>query len=39
MPTRRRVNIASFAMYRIENGRIAEATGTDDSAQIRAALV
>ncbi|WAC70067.1 ester cyclase [Microbacterium sp. SL75] len=39
MPTRRRVNIASFAMYRIEKGRIAEATGTDDSAQIRAALV
>lgn len=37
-PTRRRVNIASFAMYRLEKGRIVEATGTDDSAQIRAAL-
>lgn len=37
-PTRRRVNIASFAMYRVEHGRIVEASGTDDAAQIRAAI-
>ena len=36
--TRRRVNIASFAMYRVERGLIAEATGTDDAAQVRAAI-
>lgn len=37
-PTRRRVNIASFAMYRLERGRIVEASGTDDPAQILLAL-
>lgn len=37
-PTRRRVNIAAFAMYRVERGRITEASGTDDGAQIRAAI-
>lgn len=36
--TRRRVSIASFAMWRVEHGRIAEASGTDDAAQIRAAI-
>lgn len=36
--TRRRVSIASFAMWRVEHGRIAEASGTDDAAQIRAAV-
>ena len=36
--TRRRVSIASFAMYRVERGRIIEASGTDDAAQIRAAI-
>lgn len=36
--TRRRVSIASFAMYRVERGRIVEASGTDDAAQIRAAI-
>ncbi|MFJ4036687.1 ester cyclase [Microbacterium sp. NPDC090007] len=36
--TRRRVNIAAFAMYRLERGRIVEATGTDDAAQLRAAV-
>lgn len=29
--TRRRVNIAQFAMYRVVTGRIAEASGTDDA--------
>ncbi|MFJ4159749.1 ester cyclase [Microbacterium testaceum] len=38
-PTRRRVNIASFAMFRVEKGLIAEASGTDDAEQIRAALL
>lgn len=28
--TRRRVNVAEFAMYRVENGLITEFTGTDD---------
>ncbi len=37
-PTRRRVSIASFAMYRVEGGLIVEASGTDDAAQIRAAI-
>lgn len=36
--TRRRVSIASFAMYRVERGRIVEASGTDDAAQICAAI-
>lgn len=36
--TRTRVNIASFALYRVERGRIVEASGTDDAAQIRALL-
>ncbi|KTR96112.1 ester cyclase [Microbacterium testaceum] len=36
--TRRRVNIAAFAMYRLERGRIVEASGTDDAEQIRAQL-
>ncbi|MCM3503175.1 ester cyclase [Microbacterium sp. P26] len=36
--TRRRVNIASFAMYRVERGLIVEATGTDDADQLRAAI-
>jgi predicted ester cyclase len=38
-PTRRRVSIASFAMYRVANGRIVEASGTDDADAIRAALI
>lgn len=37
-PTRTRVSIASFAMYRVQHGRIVEASGTDDVAQIRAAI-
>lgn len=38
-PTRTRVNIASFAMYRLDRaGRIAEASGTDDAAQLLAHL-
>ncbi|MEX0153921.1 ester cyclase [Microbacterium sp. LMI1-1-1.1] len=37
-PTRRRVNIASFAMYRLTRGRIAEASGTDDAEQVLAQL-
>lgn len=37
-PTRTRVSIASFAMYRVERGRIVESSGTDDVAQIRALL-
>jgi len=37
-PTRRRVNIASFAMYRLARGRIVEASGTDDAEQITALL-
>ena len=36
--TRMRVNIAAFWMWRIENGRIVEASGTDDAAQLRALL-
>ncbi|MDQ1135290.1 putative ester cyclase [Microbacterium sp. SORGH_AS 1204] len=36
--TRRRVSIASFAMWRVEQGLIVEASGTDDAAQIRAAI-
>lgn len=36
--TRTRVSIASFGMYRIERGLIVEASGTDDAAQIRAAI-
>lgn len=35
-PTRRRVNIASFAMFRLARGRIVEASGTDDAEQITA---
>ncbi len=38
-PTRRRVSIASFAMYRVVRGRIVEASGTDDAEAIRAAVV
>ncbi|MFF0911902.1 ester cyclase [Microbacterium enclense] len=37
-PTRRRVNIASFAMYRLTRARIAEASGTDDAEQVLAQL-
>ncbi|MDF2048099.1 MULTISPECIES: ester cyclase [Microbacterium] len=37
--TRRRVNIAAFAIYRLSHGRIVEASGTDDAEQIRALLV
>lgn len=37
-PTRRRVSIASFAMYRLARGRIVEASGTDDAGAIRTAL-
>ncbi len=29
-PSRRHVNVAEFAMYRVTNGRIAEVTGSDD---------
>lgn len=38
-PTRRRVNVAEFAMYRVTNGRIVEVTGSGDDellAQIAA---
>ncbi|MFK4762870.1 ester cyclase [Microbacterium sp. ZW T5_45] len=35
-PTRRRVNIAEFAMIRVVNGRIVESSGTDDDALLRA---
>ncbi|MFH8248793.1 ester cyclase [Microbacterium sp. B2969] len=37
-PTRRHVNVAEFAMYRVTNGCIAECTGTGDAevlAQLR----
>ncbi|MDF2991596.1 MAG: putative ester cyclase [Microbacterium sp.] len=34
--TRRRVNIAAFAMYRLSRGVIVEASGTDDAEQVRA---
>ncbi|MFZ8758903.1 ester cyclase [Microbacterium sp. HMH0099] len=37
-PTRRRVNIATFAMYRLTRGRIAEASGSDDAEQVLAQL-
>ena len=37
-PTRRRVSIPSFAMYRVVHGRIVEASGTDDADAIRGAL-
>ncbi|MCR2824307.1 ester cyclase [Microbacterium sp. zg.Y909] len=30
-PTRRHVNVAEFAMYRVVSGRIAEMTGSGDS--------
>ncbi len=30
-PTRRHVNVAEFAMYRVEGGRIVESTGTADT--------
>ncbi|RWR15896.1 ester cyclase [Microbacterium enclense] len=38
-PTRRRVSIASFAMYRISGGRIVEASGTDDALTVRTAVM
>ncbi|SIR98640.1 ester cyclase [Microbacterium sp. RURRCA19A] len=38
-PTRRRVSIAAFAMYRVTRGRIVEASGTDDVEAIRAAVL
>ncbi|ODT36083.1 MAG: ester cyclase [Microbacterium sp. SCN 71-17] len=38
-PTRRRVSIAAFAMYRVTRGRIVEASGTDDAEAIRAAVL
>lgn len=37
-PTRRRVNVAEFVMYRIVNGRICAATGSGD-AELRAQLL
>lgn len=37
--TRRRVSIASFAMYRLARGRIVEASGTDDAEAILAAVL
>jgi predicted ester cyclase len=37
--TRRRVSIASFAMYRVVRGRVVEASGTDDAGAILAAVV
>lgn len=33
-PTRRHVNVAEFAMYRVRNGRIVEASGSDQAADI-----
>lgn len=37
-PTRRHVNVAEFAMYRIVKGRIAEVSGSDPSFELRAQL-
>lgn len=33
-PTRRRVNVAEFAMYRVVDGRIAEFTGTAENFEL-----
>ena len=33
-PTRRRVNVAEFAMYRVHNGRIVEFSGTADNLEV-----
>ncbi|TQJ31523.1 ester cyclase [Microbacterium sp. SLBN-146] len=37
-PTRRHVNVAEFAMYRIVEGRIVEVSGSDPSFEVRAQL-
>lgn len=37
-PTRRHVNVAEFAMYRITQGRIAEFSGTTDHVELLAQL-
>lgn len=37
-PTRRHVNVAEFAMYRVTNGRFAEFSGTTDRAELFAQL-
>lgn len=37
-PTRRHVNVAEFAMYRVEKGRIAEFSGTADHVELIAQL-
>ncbi|MCR2783948.1 MULTISPECIES: ester cyclase [unclassified Microbacterium] len=37
-PTRRHVNVAEFAMYRVTNGRIAEFSGTTDHAELLSQL-
>ncbi|MDQ7876854.1 ester cyclase [Microbacterium sp. QXD-8] len=37
-PTRRHVNVAEFAMYRVTNGRITEFTGSENDLELRAQL-
>jgi predicted ester cyclase len=37
-PTRRHVNVAEFAIYRVANGRITEHSGTDDDFALLAQL-
>ena len=37
-PTRRHVNLAEFAMFRVVRGRIVEASGSDGEAELRAQL-
>lgn len=37
-PTRRHVNVAEFAMYRVANGRITEYSGTADHVELLAQL-
>lgn len=37
-PTRRRANVAEFAIYRVVNGRIAEFSGTADNVELLSQL-
>lgn len=37
-PTRRHVNVAEFAMYRVTNGRITEFTGSENDLEMRTQL-
>ncbi|KAA9110208.1 ester cyclase [Microbacterium rhizomatis] len=37
-PTRRHVNVAEFAMYRVSNGRIVELSGTTDNLELLSQL-